>query len=617
MRNHSSIIHFIKRAYFIMGFFFIFCSAVFSQDAKLADSLEIVYKQGTYKEQDKLKILEGLALNHNDPEKQLIFSSELLETAQDLDSTDYLFIGFLHKGNALKAKGDYSMAMENFILAAEIANNHNINRERGMVYDALANVNSKMNNYEKAIDYYKKAVQILIEEKDSSNLAIGLYNTGDAYYNWKKYDSAMVYFNRSSHLFKNINNPLGVAYNLGSIGMVHADQGEYALAKRDIHQAISLCEEMGDFSPIPEFLLSICDIYINQGDLTTAYSYAKKSLEMAQKYGQKNEISEANLRLSEISEDLGNYELSNAFLKQYHAYNDSVKNIESVQQMANLQTKFEVSQKQMEVDLLEKESEIQILKGRRQRNLNIASIITAIFILIFAMGLYRRYHFTKKTNLIIEEERKRSDNLLLNILPEETASELKEKGRVKAKKYESITVLFTDFQGFTQYSQDLTPEKLVESVDFYYSKFDEIMEKYDLEKIKTLGDSYMCAGGLHFHSSDHAIKMIQAAFDIDEFVKEAKNSNKDGQTRFDIRIGINTGPVVAGIVGTKKFAYDIWGDTVNVASRMESASEPGKINISQGTYELIKEDYDCSYRGELFVKNKGMMKMYFVNGKSI
>ena len=111
--------------------------------------------------------------------------------------------------------------------------------------------------------------------------------------------------------------------------------------------------------------------------------------------------------------------------------------------------------------------------------------------------------------------------------------------------------------------------------------------------------------------------MIEAAFDIDEFVKESKRSNNGGQTRFDIRIGINTGPVVAGIVGTKKFAYDIWGDTVNVASRMESASEPGKINISENTYELIKEYYDCSYRGELFVKNKGMMKMYFVNRASV
>ena len=440
------------RACFMMGFFFIFCSAVFSQDAKLGDSLDTVYASGDYKEQDKLKILEGLAANHNDPEIQLTFSVALLETAQALDSLQYLFNGLLHKGNAFKSKGDYNEAMKNFILAAEIADDQKNNRDRGIIYDALANINSLMKNYEKAIDYYKKAVEILIEEKDSLNIGYGLYNTGDAYYKWGKYDSAMVYFNRFSLILKNINSPLGVAYNLGSIGQVHLKQGKYDLAKREINQAISLCEEEGDYSAIPEFLQSMCDIYVKQGDLTTALSYAIKSLEMAQKYAQKKEVGEANLKLSEIYELLGDYQLSNVYLKEYYIYKDSVVNIESVQQLANLQSDYEVSQKQMEVDLLEKESEIQILKGRRQRNLNIASVITAIFIFIFAMGLYRRYRFTKKTSLIIEEERNRSDNLLLNILPEETASELKEKGKVKAKKFESVTVLFTDFQGFTHHS---------------------------------------------------------------------------------------------------------------------------------------------------------------------
>ena len=600
------------RACFIMGFFFIFYTGAFSQDAKRGDSLEAVYTQGTYREQDKLKILEGLAINHNDPEKALTFSIELIETAQALDSLQYLFSGFLAKGNALKLKGDYNRAMENFILAAEIADDQKTNLERGIIFDALANIHSLMENYEKAIDYYKRSNALLMEEKVSANVGVGLYNMGDAFFNMKKYDSAIVYFNRSKIIFKEINNPHHIAFVLGSIGMIHAKQGKYDLAKQDISQAISLCEEMGDFAPIPEFLNSICDIHIIQGDLTAAFSCAQKSLDMAQKYGQKKEVSQANLRLSDISEGLGNYQLANTYLKQYHIYNDSVKNIESVQQMANIQTEYEVSQKQTEVDLLEKESEIQLLKGKRQRNLNYASVITAVFIFIFATSLYRRYRFTKKTNRIIEEEKNRSDNLLLNILPEETALELKQKGKVKARKFECVTVLFTDFQGFTKYSQNLTPEKLVESVDFYYSKFDEIMDKYNLEKIKTLGDSYMCAGGLHHHSTCHATKMIQAAFEIVEFVNEAKRSSKEGQTRFDIRIGINSGPVVAGIVGTKKFAYDIWGDTVNVASRMETASEPGKINISENSYQLIKEDFDCVYRGELFVKNKGMMKMFFV-----
>jgi adenylate cyclase len=163
-------------------------------------------------------------------------------------------------------------------------------------------------------------------------------------------------------------------------------------------------------------------------------------------------------------------------------------------------------------------------------------------------------------------------------------------------------------------SEDLSPEDLVRSVDFYYRKFDEIIKSYGLEKIKTIGDAYMAAGGLPFPSDDHAQKLVTAALEIAGFVNESKALSSNDLKRFDIRIGIHSGPVVAGVVGTNKFAYDIWGDTVNIASRMESTSLPGKVNISESTYELIKDDFDCEYRGEIHAKNKGMLKMYFVNG---
>jgi class 3 adenylate cyclase len=176
--------------------------------------------------------------------------------------------------------------------------------------------------------------------------------------------------------------------------------------------------------------------------------------------------------------------------------------------------------------------------------------------------------------------------------------------------------MFTDFKGFTAHSHQLSPEQLVETVDYYFSRFDAVITKHGLEKIKTIGDAYMCAGGLPFPDDDHPGKMIMAAFEILQIIEEAKHRNDPDFIAFDIRIGINTGPVVAGVVGTKKFAYDIWGDTVNVAARMESTSEPGKINISENTYQLIKDCYTCSFRGEIFVKNKGMMNMYFVDGEN-
>ena len=254
------------------------------------------------------------------------------------------------------------------------------------------------------------------------------------------------------------------------------------------------------------------------------------------------------------------------------------------------------------------------LNEKRQKIVKYITFVIAGLILLLAIGLFKRYKYVRKTNRIIEEEKNRSENLLLNILPEETALELKENGKVQAKQFDSVTVLFTDFEGFTRYADNLSPEKLVETIDFYFSKFDEIVAKYDLEKIKTIGDAYMCAGGLPFPTEDHAHKMIMAAFEIAEFVDETKKNEEATEKIFDIRIGINTGPVVSGVVGSTKFAYDIWGDTVNVASRMESMSELGRINISESTYNLVKDDFECEYRGEIKAKNRGKLKMYFVNG---
>ncbi|MCJ8163414.1 hypothetical protein MKJ04_01080 [Pontibacter sp. E15-1] len=213
----------------------------------------------------------------------------------------------------------------------------------------------------------------------------------------------------------------------------------------------------------------------------------------------------------------------------------------------------------------------------------------------------------------LEEEKKKSDDLLLNILPSETAEELKAKGRALARSYKAATVLFTDFKDFTKISEHLTPEELVAVIDFYFCAFDRIITKYNIEKIKTIGDAYMCAGGIPNPGANTPTDVVKAGLEILDFVQNLNPDNKRlKHHKFEIRIGIHTGPVVAGIVGTTKFAYDIWGDTVNTAARMESCGEVGKVNISGATYTLIKDDFRCSYRGKVEAKNKGDIDMYFV-----
>lgn len=205
---------------------------------------------------------------------------------------------------------------------------------------------------------------------------------------------------------------------------------------------------------------------------------------------------------------------------------------------------------------------------------------------------------------------KRPDELLLNILPYETAQELKKNGSAAAKEFQQVTVIFTDFKDFTQIASRLLPQELVKELDDCFKVFDRIIDKYKIEKIKTIGDAYMAAAGLPVINQTHAEDTVRAAIEIRDFMLEHKK--KIGENGFEVRIGIHTGPVVAGIVGIKKFQYDIWGDTVNIAARMESNSEVGKINISQSTYEQVKDSFDCTYRGEIEAKGKGLVKMYFV-----
>lgn len=216
-------------------------------------------------------------------------------------------------------------------------------------------------------------------------------------------------------------------------------------------------------------------------------------------------------------------------------------------------------------------------------------------------------------NKTIKEEQTRSDNLLLNILPSLVAEELKQNGRTKAQYFEDVSVLFADFVGFSQIAERLSPQQLVTELDTCFQKFDEIIAKHDLEKIKTIGDCYMCAGGLPHGGGSKMSSIVGAALDMQQWLMVwNKERDKKGLPRFDARIGIHRGPVVAGVVGSKKFAFDIWGDTVNVAARIEQAGEGGRINISGEAYALVKDFFPCNYRGKIAAKNKGEIDMYFV-----
>ncbi|MFK7934689.1 MAG: adenylate/guanylate cyclase domain-containing protein [Saprospiraceae bacterium] len=277
-------------------------------------------------------------------------------------------------------------------------------------------------------------------------------------------------------------------------------------------------------------------------------------------------------------------------------------------------------EKQVMIDTQRAEIAETELEAEQSRNLRNLLALIAGFVLLLAISLYSRFRSSRRARKKLEEqsrqireEQERSDELLLNILPKPIAEQLKEKGKVPAERFNDVTVLFTDFIEFTKISEQLTPEQLVAEIDNCFKGFDFIISQYSsIEKIKTIGDAYMCVSGLSQRRSIPN-EIVKAALEMQEFLEEtAQVKRQQGVPYFEARIGLHTGPVVAGVVGINKFAYDIWGDTVNIAARMESACESGEVNISESTFNEIRYSFDCQYRGKIQAKNKGMVDMYYV-----
>ncbi len=299
-----------------------------------------------------------------------------------------------------------------------------------------------------------------------------------------------------------------------------------------------------------------------------------------------------------------------------------------------------------EEELLEKNLALQIAEDEvkegaevireREDQLSYAIIITVI-ILVLLIFIFRAYRFTKRAKRELEaknkeilnqkrliekrqdeirKEKAKSERLLLNILPKQTALELRENGRTRPRYYKKVTVIFTDFKGFTNFSENRAPDEIIRELDVCFNAFDNIIEKHNIEKIKTMGDGYMCAGGVPMPNDTNPIDAVKASIEMLDFMTKRKEEMQaQGKDFFEVRIGIHTGPVIAGVVGKKKFAYDIWGDTVNVASRMESSGEEGRVNISGDTFVHVKDKFFFTHRGKIKAKNKGEIDMFFVDGR--
>ncbi|MBX2932406.1 MAG: tetratricopeptide repeat protein [Chitinophagaceae bacterium] len=549
-------------------------------------------------------------------------------------------------GDLYREQGNYLEALKTFFVVLKIYETLNDKLNTGGVCTSIGLCYFSLSNYPQALEYLLKALKIdeeLGNELGSNSINVGIvYDKSGDYANAiRYYQKALAVFEESSKKAGRVTRGVGVA--LGNIAGVYLEQGKYSEALEYYQKALKIHEQRQDKADIVRITMNIGNVYYSLGNYTEtlksylaalkmlekiddkylevklsnnigavyiqqhklheAKKWSEKALRLSMEMRSKDAISSAYDNLSATDSASGNFRGAYNNYKMYILYKDSIYNEENTKKFTQTSMQYEFDKKQLADSLQNVQvKKLAAEKLSKQKTYTTLGAALAFILLGFSFFIFRN-------NKKLDKEKKKSENLLLNILPTEVAEELKEKGSADAKQFDEVSVLFTDFVHFTQTSEQLSPQQLVQELNECFTAFDNIIEQNGLEKIKTIGDAYLAVCGLPNENEQHAKKTVQAALEIRDFIAKRKQTEKT----FDIRIGIHSGSVVAGIVGVKKFAYDIWGDTVNTAARMESSGEAGKINISAKTYQLIKDEFEFEYRGKIDAKGKGEIDMYFVS----
>jgi adenylate cyclase len=515
-------------------------------------------------------------------------------------------------------EGDDTRAIEYYLQSLQVSEDIG---DKLRIATALVNIGAvyfnKKVTHDLALRYYLQSLPISQELGNYDAIGTAAVNMGEIYLERNDLDSARLYFEKALEAYRQSVTG-NVPYALNSLGKVYARQGDFEEAIQYQKQAYSLAESRGARLEMAQSSLGLANTYQLKDDHLSAIETLTQAMSLAGEINIPYQLKDAYEGLAVSYAAISDY--GNAFIYQnlLTSIKDTLYNAAMDKRIQSMTLNFDLEKKQGEIDLLTKDKAIQELDLRRQKTIRNFTGIVGILLLMLAGGLFHRYNYTRKTSLIIAKEKERSEKLLLNILPYETAEELKEKGSATPKHYEMVSVLFTDFKGFTSITEKLSPQELVEELNHCFLGFDHIIDKNNLEKIKTIGDAYMCAGGIPVENSTNPIDIVKAGLEIKKYMDDLKKEKEArGEGYWEIRIGIHTGPVIAGVVGKNKFAYDIWGDAVNTASRMESSGIPGKVNISGATYNLIKDYFDCTYRGKIQAKNKGEIDMYLVESVKV
>ena len=631
--------------------FAFYCQPFFGQNQKV-DSLKALVKSEIKDSTTVNRLLEiSVLLNKDEPDLAQKYANDAIELAKEINYKKGLAYGYKNLGLPLYFKGElnneligyWDKSLEIFEEIGDKQGISNLQNNIGSIYQTKGDDPT-------ALQYFLNSVRLAEEIGDSLRIATAYLNIGSVYSNEDfTLNQALKAYKKSQKIFDAIGYQEGVGYaaintaelylkdkdpksainvlkeslvaleksggniatSLILMGQAHSALEDFRKADSYLRDAIAVAVQKDASIEESKAYIELGNLYNKQDKLLKAADNYFKGLDLiesTQVYRVKRDVYDG---LASTYSKLGDYENAYTYQKLFSAMRDTIRNSDYEKTLGNLRFQFDIENKEKEIALLNTENELTQVELERAKVSKRYFLVIAALLLLIVIGYVSRYRFVKRSNKKLAEERNKAETILLNILPKETAEELKLSGKIKAKEFKEITILFTDFKEFSVAAEEITPDILVKTVDYYFSKFDEIIEKNNLEKIKTIGDAYMCAGGLPTKNKTNATDAFNAALEIMKFVNETEKNPPKGIHPFQIRIGINTGPVVAGVVGTKKFQYDIWGSSVNIAARMESNSIAGKINVSENTYQLLKDKIPFTYRGVIKVKNSQSLKMYF------
>ena len=533
--------------------------------------------------------------------------SDIYRLAQKTGYSHGLIESSYYLGSMLITQNKIASSIEYYFISMKKSEQEKNLRGLSRAQMGIGLVYYNQNNWAKAVEYFKQSLITSKKIKDYYRVSMQQYLIGLSLTSLKKYREAKVYLNSALETKIALKDSSGIYETYLGIANVYKGLKQFDSAKNYYNRVLSVMLEKKEYHPLSIIYSSFADIAFAKKDNREALPLGLKGYAFADRFINTMPKLYAAKVLFNIYKELGDDKNALKYHLIFTTIKDSIENSDFASQVSIAQTTYEFEKKEaaLNSEQEKKDLEYQInLKNETTKKYIFVAI--AILSLIFIVVIFFAYRSLK-------DQKKISENLLLNILPKDTTVELKKFGKAISKNHDNVSIMFCDVKDFTRIAEQLTPQQVVEMLDFYFQKFDTIAEIFKLEKIKTIGDAYMCVCGLNQDIKNTAVNAVHAAM---QFLRFSDSIQSEMEAKFNhsfrFRVGINTGNVVSGVVGKHKYSYDIWGDAVNIAARLEQNSVPGMINISGATYQNVKESFICRHRGKIDAKNKGEIDMYFV-----